>query len=217
MLRIPDEIPFDQAAPLLCAGITTYSPLRRWGAGEQVSGRAKRVAVLGLGGLGHMGVQIAAAMGAEVTVLTRTLRKEEDALALGATRVLATSDEDFFRDHRGEFDLILNTISADIPVDRYLRLLAPRGVMAVVGLPPEKQALSFGSLIGGGKVLAGSNIGGIAETQEMLDFCAEHGIAAKIETISVDEADATYDRVVAGDVHFRAVIDTATFAGAAAV
>ena len=216
VLRIPDEIPFDQAAPLLCAGITTYSPLRRWGAGEQVSGRAKRVAVLGLGGLGHMGVQIAAAMGAEVTVLTRTLRKEEDALALGATRVLATSDEDFFRDHRGEFDLILNTISADIPVDRYLRLLAPRGVMAVVGLPPEKQALSFGSLIGGGKVLAGSNIGGIAETQEMLDFCAEHGIAAKIETISVDEADATYERVVAGDVRFRAVIDTATFAGAAA-
>ena len=217
VLRIPDEIPFDQAAPLLCAGITTYSPLRRWGAGEEVSGRAKRVAVLGLGGLGHMGVQIAAAMGAEVTVLTRTLRKEEDALALGATRVLATSDEDFFRDHRGEFDLILNTISADIPVDRYLRLLAPRGVMAVVGLPPEKQALSFGSLIGGGKVLAGSNIGGIAETQEMLDFCAEHGIAAKIETISVDEADATYYRVVAADVHFRAVIDTATFAGAAAV
>ena len=216
VLRIPDEIPFDQAAPLLCAGITTYSPLRRWGAGEQVSGRAKRVAVLGLGGLGHMGVQIAAAMGAEVTVLTRTLRKEEDALALGATRVLATSDEDFFRDHRGEFDLILNTISADIPVDRYLRLLAPRGVMAVVGLPPEKQALSFGSLIGGGKVLAGSNIGGIAETQEMLDFCAEHGIAAKIETISVDEADATYERVVAGDVRFRAVIDTATFAGATA-
>lgn len=216
VLRIPDEIPFDQAAPLLCAGITTYSPLRRWGAGEQVSGRAKRVAVLGLGGLGHMGVQIAAAMGAEVTVLTRTLRKEEDALALGATRVLATSDENFFRDHRGGFDLILNTISADIPVDRYLRLLAPRGVMAVVGLPPEKQALSFGSLIGGGKVLAGSNIGGIAETQEMLDFCAKHGIAAKIETISVDEADATYERVVAGDVRFRAVIDTATFAGAAA-
>ena len=216
VLRIPDEITFDQAAPLLCAGITTYSPLRRWGAGEQVSGRAKRVAVLGLGGLGHMGVQIAAAMGAEVTVLTRTLRKEEDALALGATRVLATSDEDFFRDHRGEFDLILNTISADIPVDRYLGLLAPRGVMAVVGLPPAQQGLGFGALIGGGKVLAGSNIGGIAETQEMLDFCAEHGIAAKIETISVDEADATYERVVAGDVRFRAVIDTATFAGAAA-
>jgi uncharacterized zinc-type alcohol dehydrogenase-like protein len=215
--RIPDAIPFDQAAPLLCAGITTYSPLRRWGAGEQTAGRAKRVAVLGLGGLGHMGVQIAAAMGAEVTVLSRTLRKEADALALGATRVLATSDEDFFRAHRGEFDLILNTISADIPVNRYLGLLAPRGVMAVLGLPPEQQEFGFGNLIGGGKVIAGSNIGGIAETQEMLDFCAEHGIAAKIETISVDEADAAYDRVVDGAVHFRAVIDTATFADAAAV
>ena len=216
LLRIPDAIAFDQAAPLLCAGITTYSPLRRWGAGEQVAGRAKRVAVLGLGGLGHMGVQLAAAMGAEVTVLSRTLAKEADALALGATRVLATSKEGFFRAHRGEFDLILNTISADFDVDRYLRLLAPRGVMAVVGLPPEKQALGFGALIGGSKVLAGSNIGGIAETQEMLDFCAEHGIAAVIETISVDEADAAYDRVVAGDVRFRVVIDTATFADAAA-
>ena len=209
--RVPDALPFDQAAPLLCAGITTYSPLRRWGAGEQVSGRAKRVAVLGLGGLGHMGVQIAAAMGAEVTVLTRTLRKEEDALALGATRVLATSDEDFFRDHRGEFDLILNTISADIPVNRYLRLLKPRGTMAVVGLPPEKQEFSFGAVIGGAKAIAGSNIGGIAETQEMLDFCAEHGIAAKIETIPVTDADDAYDRVVAGDVKFRVVIDTASF------
>ncbi|AXK45329.1 NAD(P)-dependent alcohol dehydrogenase [Brachybacterium saurashtrense] len=214
--RIPDALPFDRAAPLLCAGITTYAPLRRWGADQQVDGRARRVAVLGLGGLGHMGVQIAAAMGAEVTVLSRSLRKEADALALGATRVLATGEEGFFRDHRGEFDLILNTISADIDVDRYLGLLAPRGVMAVVGLPPAPQSLGFGSLIGGGKVLAGSNIGGIAETQEMLDFCAAHGIAAQVETISVDEADAAYDRVVAGDVHFRAVIDTATFAGAAA-
>src|SRR5690606_11714418 len=216
VLRIPDEIPFDQAAPLLCAGITTYSPLRRWGAGEQVSGRAKRVAVLGLGGLGHMGVQIAAAMGAEVTVLTRTLRKEEDALALGATRVLATSDEDFFRDHRGEFDLILNTISADIPVDRYLRLLAPRGVMAVAGLPPEKQALSFGSLIGGGKVLAGSTIGGIAAPRGTPGSAAEPGRPARQATVSVAGAAGACGRVLAGDVRFRAVIDTATSAGAAA-
>ena len=216
VLRIPDAIEFDAAAPLLCAGITTYAPLRRWGAGERVDGRAKRVAVLGLGGLGHMGVQLAAAMGAEVTVLSRSLRKEQDALALGATRVLATTEENFFREHRGEFDLILNTISASIDVDRYLRLLTPRGVMAAVGLPPEKQPVGFGSLIGGSKVLAGSNIGGIAETQEMLDFCAEHGIVAKIEVIGVDEADAAYDRVVAGEVHFRAVIDTATFADGAA-
>ncbi|UZD62342.1 NAD(P)-dependent alcohol dehydrogenase [Brevibacterium sp. JSBI002] len=209
--RIPDALDFDVAAPLLCAGITTYAPLNRWGAGEKKDGVPKQVAVLGLGGLGHMGVQIAAAMGAEVTVLSRTLRKEDDALALGAKRMLATTEDEFFSDHRGEFDLILNTISADIPVDRYLRLLKPRGVMAVVGLPPEKQQFSFGSVIGGAKAIAGSNIGGIAETQEMLDFCAEHGIAAQIETISVTETDAAYDRVVDGDVRFRVVIDTASF------
>jgi uncharacterized zinc-type alcohol dehydrogenase-like protein len=216
VLRIPDALDFDVTAPLLCAGITSYSPLARWGAGDQVGGRAKRVAVLGLGGLGHMGVQIAAAMGAEVTVMTRTLKKEAEALELGATRVLATTEDGFFREHRGEFDLILNTISADIPVDQYLALLAPRGVMAVVGLPPEQQGVGFGSLIGNNKVLAGSNIGSIAETQEMLDFCAEHGLAARIETIGIDDVDAVYDRVVDGDVKFRAVIDTAAFADAQA-
>lgn len=217
VLRIPDGLDFDVAAPLLCAGITTYAPLNRWGAGEKKAGAPKKVAVLGLGGLGHMGVQIAAAMGAEVTVLSRSRKKEQLAIDLGAQRMLATTDEDFFSEHRGEFDLILNTISADILVDRYLRLLAPRGVMAVVGLPPTKQELSFGSLIGGGKVLAGSNIGGIAETQEMLDFCAEHGIAAQIETIDIAEADSTYDRVVAGEVYFRAVIDIASLSAAEAV
>ncbi|WP_193104014.1 NAD(P)-dependent alcohol dehydrogenase [Brachybacterium sp. FME24] len=209
--RIPDAMAFDAAAPLLCAGITTYAPLARWGADQAKDGAPKKVAVLGLGGLGHMGVQIAAAMGADVTVLSRSRKKEQLAIELGAQQMLATTEDGFFQDHRGQFDLILNTISADIPVDSYLGLLKPRGVMAVVGLPPENQSLSFGSVIGGGKVLAGSNIGGIAETQEMLDFCAEHGIAAQIETIGVDEADATYDRVVAGEVFFRAVIDTATF------
>lgn len=211
LCRIPDSLAFDEAAPLLCAGITTYSPLARWGAGTE----RRNVAVLGLGGLGHMGVQIAAAMGAEVTVLTRTLRKEKEALELGAARVLATTEDGFFAAHRGEFDLILNTISADIDVDAYLSLLAPYGAMVVVGLPPEKQALSFGSVIGGGKALAGSNIGGIQDTQEMLDFCAEHGIAARIERIGVGEVDAAYDRVVAGAVMFRVVIDTATFEDAA--
>ncbi|WP_114855692.1 NAD(P)-dependent alcohol dehydrogenase [Brachybacterium sp. YJGR34] len=215
VLRIPEAIGFEEAAPLLCAGITTYSPLARWGAGEQVEGRAKRVAVVGLGGLGHMGVQIAAAMGAEVTVLTRTLRKRDQALELGAHRVLATTEEGFFAAHRGEFDLILNTVSANLPLDGYLSLLAPRGVMAVVGLPPEPQSLGFGSLIGDNKVLAGSNIGSIAETQEMLDFCAEHGLAATVETIGVDGVDAAYDRVVAGDVAFRVVIDIASFEDAA--
>ncbi|PCC51068.1 NAD(P)-dependent alcohol dehydrogenase [Brevibacterium aurantiacum] len=212
--RIPDALDFDVAAPLLCAGITTYAPLNRWGAGETKDGAPKKVAILGLGGLGHMGVQIAVAMGADVTVLSRTLNKEKAALELGAKQKLATTEDDFFSDHRGEFDLILNTISADIPVDKYLSLLKPRGVMTVVGMPPEKQPLSFASVIGGAKVLAGSMIGGIAETQEMLDFCAKHDIAAKIETVSIDKADETYDRVVAGDVYFRAVIDTATFEGA---
>jgi uncharacterized zinc-type alcohol dehydrogenase-like protein len=209
VLRIPEGLDLQQAAPLLCAGITSYAPIARWGVGP-----GSKVAVLGLGGLGHMGVQIAAAKGADVTVLSRSLAKEETALKLGASRVLATTEEDFFRNHRDEFDFILNTISADIPVDRYLSLLKPRGVMAVVGLPPEKQPLGFGALIGGSKVIAGSNIGGIRETQEMLDFCAEHGLGSWIETIGVDEVDAAYDRVVAGDVQFRFVIDTETFAGA---
>ena len=192
--------------PLLCAGITTYSPLARWGVKPGM-----KVAVMGLGGLGHMGVQIAAAMGAEVTVLSRNLKKADAAAQLGAARTLATTDENFFTDHRGEFDLILNTISAPISLDAYLGLLKPRGILSVVGLPPEALEIHMNRLIGGGKVLTGNNIGGIPETQEMLDFCAEHGIGAVIEKIGVDEVDAAYERVVAGDVQFRVVIDTATF------
>ncbi|GGH66787.1 NAD(P)-dependent alcohol dehydrogenase [Rothia aerolata] len=206
VLNIPEGIDFDVAAPLLCAGITTYSPLARWKVGK-----GQKVAVLGLGGLGHMGVQIAAAMGAEVTVLSRSLKKEEAARKLGAARTLATTEEGFFEEHRGEFDLILNTISAPIDLDSYLGLLKPHGIMSVVGLPPEELGIHLGRLIMGGKVLTGNNIGGIKETQEMLDFCAEHGIGAVIEKISVDQVDEYYDRVVDGDVQFRAVIDTATF------
>ena len=208
--RIPDSLGFMAAAPLLCAGITTYSPIATWNLGP-----GDEVAVLGLGGLGHMGVQIAAAKGAEVTVLSRSLRKAGLAEKLGATRTLATSDENFFRDHRGEYDFILNTISAPIDLKSYLKLLKPRGVMACVGLPPEELGLPIGSLINGSKVLAGSNIGGIPQTQEMLDFCAEHHLGAWVEKIGVDEVDAAYDRVVAGDVRFRFVIDTATFEDAA--
>lgn len=203
---VPDALDFDVAAPLLCAGITTYSPLATWDVKQ-----GQKVAVLGLGGLGHMGVQIAAAKGADVTVLSRSLAKEELARELGASRMLSTTEDGFFEEHRGEFDLILNTISADIPVDSYLGLLKPRGVMVLVGLPPEAQSLHVGALIGGRKVLTGSNIGGIPETQDMLDFCAEHGIGARIETISVDKVDEAYDRVVDGKVLFRAVIDTSTF------
>ena len=208
VLRIPDALDFDVAAPLLCAGITTYSPLARWDVKE-----GQKVAVVGLGGLGHMGVQIAAAKGADVTVISRTSRKAEEAAELGASRTLATTEkEDFFRKHRGEFDFILSTISAEYSLEDYLRMLKPRGIMSVVGLPPEALPLRLNRLVGGGKVPTGNNIGGIAETQEMLDFCAEHGLGAVIEKVGVDEVDAAYERVVAGDVKFRFVIDTATFA-----
>lgn len=203
---IPDGLDFDHAAPLLCAGITTYAPIARWNIKE-----GDKVAIVGLGGLGHMGVQIAAAKGADVTVLSRSLKKAEAAAELGAHRTLATSEKGFFKAHRGEFDFILSTISASYDLQDYLRLLKPHGVMAVVGLPPEKMSLGLGSLIGGGKVLTGSNIGGIKETQEMLDFCASKGIGAVIEKIGVHDVDAAYDRVVAGDVKFRFVIDTSTF------
>lgn len=208
VLRIPDALDFDVAAPLLCAGITTYSPLARWDVKE-----GQKVAVVGLGGLGHMGVQIAAAKGADVTVISRTSRKAEEAAKLGANRTLATTEEeDFFKNHRGEFDFILSTISAEYSLEDYLRMLKPRGIMSVVGLPPEALPLRLNRLVGGGKVLTGNNIGGIAETQEMLDFCAEHGLGAVIEKVGVDDVDAAYERVVAGDVKFRFVIDTATFA-----
>ncbi len=205
VLRIPEGIDLDAAAPLLCAGITTYSPLRRWGAGD-----GSRVAVIGLGGLGHMAVQIAHAMGAHVTVLSRTLAKEEEGRSLGADDYFATEDPEVFRSLRGKFDLIINTVSADIDVDRYLSTVKVGGALVFVGAPENRQSFHVFSLIGGRRSVAGSNIGGIRETQEMLDFCAEHGIASVIEKISADQVDQAYDRVVAGDVRYRFVIDTAT-------
>ena len=205
VLRIPDGIPLDAAAPLLCAGITTYSPLRHWGAGP-----GKRVAVIGMGGLGHMGVQIAHAMGAHVTVLSRTLAKEAEGRALGADEYHATEDPATFKSLRNRFDLIINTVSADIPVDRYLSTLRLDGALVFVGLPENPQTFRVFSLTGARRAIAGSNIGGIRETQEMLDFCAEHGIASVIETIGADDVTDAYDRVVRGDVRYRFVIDTAT-------
>ena len=203
--RIPDGIALDVAAPLLCAGITTYSPLRHWGAGA-----GKKVAVVGLGGLGHMAVKLAAAMGAEVTVLSQSLKKQEDGLRLGAKDYFATSDESTFETLRGQFDLILNTVSATLPIDAYVGLLRVGGAMVSVGAPGEPLSYSAFSLLLGNKVLAGSMIGGIAETQEMLDFCAEHGIGAEIETISADQVNTAYERVATSDVRYRFVIDTAT-------
>ena len=205
VLRIPDSIGLDVAAPLLCAGITTYSPLRHWGAGPN-----KRVAVIGMGGLGHMAVQIASAMGAHVTVLSRTLAKESEGRALGADDYVATEDPSTLRSLRGAFDLIINTVGADIDVDLYLSTLRLDGALVFVGLPENEQTFRAFSLTAARRSMAGSNIGGIRETQEMLDFCAEHGIAAVVETISADDVTDAYDRVVAGDVRYRFVIDTAT-------
>ncbi|WP_091229624.1 NAD(P)-dependent alcohol dehydrogenase [Microbacterium sp. 3J1] len=207
VVRIPDALPLDAAAPLLCAGITTYSPLRHWNVGPD-----SRVAVVGLGGLGHMGVQIAHALGAEVTVLSQTLSKKDDGLRLGADNYYATSDRETFRTLRSSFDVILNTVSAPVDLRAYLSLLDVGGSMVCVGAPAEPLPVNVSSLIGGRRSLAGSNIGGIAETQEMLDFCAEHGIAAEIEVIPASQINEAYERVLASDVRYRFVIDGSTFA-----
>jgi alcohol dehydrogenase (NADP+) len=204
-VRIPDGLSLDVAAPLLCAGITTYSPLRRFHAGP-----GKKVAVLGFGGLGHMGVKIAHALGAEVTVLSQTLRKQEDGLKLGADHYYATSDPKTFEELKGTFDVILSTVSAPLDLDAYLSLLKAEGAFVNVGAPEEPVKLNLFSVIGGGKTLAGSAIGGIAETQEMLDFCAAHGFGAEIELIRADQINEAYERVLSSDVRYRFVIDTAT-------
>jgi uncharacterized zinc-type alcohol dehydrogenase-like protein len=205
VVRIPDGLSLDEAAPLLCAGITTYSPLKHWNAGP-----GKKVAILGMGGLGHMGVKIAHALGAEVTVLSQSLRKKDDGLKLGADHYYATSDEATFKELAGTFDLILSTVSAPLNLDAYLSLLKTDGAFVNVGAPEEPVALNLFSVIGGRKTLAGSGIGGIQETQEMLDFCAEHGFGAEIELIRADEINDAYERVLASDVRYRFVIDTAT-------
>ena len=205
VLSVPESLDFAAAAPLLCAGITTYSPLRRWGAGP-----GRKVAVVGLGGLGHLAVKIAAAMGAEVTVLSQSLKKKEDGLRLGAEHYYATSDRAAFEQLAGSFDLVLNTVSAVIDVDAYLSLLTVDGALVNVGAPAEPLSLNVFSLIGGRRTYAGSMIGGIAETQEMLDFCAEHGIVPETELISADRVNEAYERVLASDVRYRFVIDAAT-------
>jgi len=205
VLRVPEGIDPAAAAPLLCAGITTWSPLRRWGAGP-----GKRVAVVGLGGLGHMAVKLAHAMGAEVTVLSQSLKKQEDGLRLGADEYFATSDPDTFTTLAGRFDLVVNTVSAPIDVDAYLSLLAVDGALVNVGAPAEPLSLNVMSLIGGRRSYAGSMIGGIAETQEMLDFCAEHGLGAEVEVIAAPQVNEAYERVLASDVRYRFVIDVAS-------
>jgi uncharacterized zinc-type alcohol dehydrogenase-like protein len=205
VLHIPDALQSDEAAPLLCAGITTYSPLRHWSAGP-----GKEVAVLGMGGLGHMAVKLAHAMEANVTVLSHSDKKREDSATFGADHYVNTSDPKTLASVKGTFDLIINTISVGIDLDSYLALLRPQGTLVNVGAPSEPLSVNVFSLIGGRKSFSGSNIGGIRETQEMLDFCAEHNITPQIEKITADQIDDAYERVVNSDVRYRFVIDNAT-------
>jgi uncharacterized zinc-type alcohol dehydrogenase-like protein len=205
VVTIPDSLELQVAAPLLCAGITTYSPLKRWQAGE-----GKKVAVVGMGGLGHVAVKIAAAMGAEVTVLSQSLSKQEDGLRFGAKHYYATSERETFKTLKSSFDLILNTVSANLPLDRYLSLLRVDGTLVSVGAPSQPDTFGAFSLISGRRSMAGSPIGGLPETQEMLDFCAEHDVAPEIELISAGEVDGAYERVEKSDVRYRFVIDVAT-------
>ena len=208
VLRIPDSLPLDAAAPLLCAGITLYSPLRHWNAGP-----GTRVAVIGLGGLGHMGVKLAHAMGAHVTVLSQSLKKMEDGLRLGADEYYATSERETFKKLAGSFDLILNTVSANLALGDYLQLLKLDGTLVELGMPEQPMSVPAGALIFGRRRIAGSLIGGIRETQEMLDFCAEHDVRPEIELITPDYINEAYERVLASDVRYRFVIDTASLRG----
>ncbi|MCK8098897.1 NAD(P)-dependent alcohol dehydrogenase [Bacillus sp. 2CMS4F] len=205
VVRIPDSLEMDVASPLLCAGITTYSPLKHWNVGP-----GKKVAIVGVGGLGHLAIQFAHALGAEVTVLSRSMNKKEEALELGADHYYATSNQATFTELAGRFDVILNTVSANLDVDAYLSMLRIDGTLVNVGAPAEPDKYSVFSLIMGRRSLAGSLVGGIPETQEMLDFAAQHGIAPKIEVIRADQVDEAYERVLRSDVRYRFVIDIST-------
>ncbi|WP_047455541.1 NAD(P)-dependent alcohol dehydrogenase [Rhizobium rhizogenes] len=207
VLSFPDNIPLDAGAPLLCAGITLYSPLRHWNAGP-----GKKIAVVGMGGLGHMGVKLAHAMGAEVTVLSQTLSKKEDGLKLGADHYYATSDAETFTKLAGSFDLILNTVGTAIDWNAYLNLLKYDGSMVLLGVPEHAVPVHAFSLIPGRRSLSGSMIGSIKETQEMLDFCGEHNIVSEIEKINIDQINEAYERVLKSDVRYRFVIDIASLA-----
>ena len=205
VLHIPKNLPLDAAAPLLCAGITLYNPLRKWLVGPGV-----KVGVMGLGGLGHMGVKLAVAMGADVTMISHSKSKEEDAMSLGAHHFLYSGDDGQMKAARNSFDVVVNAVSADIDVVPYLNLLGLDGVMALVGAPPKPMAIPAFALFDQRRTLSGSMIGGIPQTQEMLDFCGAHDIVSEIETIAVDQVNEAWKRVVASDVRYRFVIDTAS-------
>jgi alcohol dehydrogenase (NADP+) len=205
VLRIPQNLGLDVAAPLLCAGITLYSPLKHWEAGP-----GKKVAVIGMGGLGHMGVKLAHAMGAEVTVLSQSLSKQADGKKFGADNYFATSDDSTFTKLANYFDLILNTVSSGIDWGKYLGLAKVDGTMVLLGAPAEPVPLSAFPLIQGRRSLAGSMIGGIRETQEMLDFCGKHNTPATVETIPVQQVNEAYERILKSNVRYRFVIDMAS-------
>lgn len=205
VLTISDKLPLEAVAPLLCAGITTYSPLKHWKVGK-----GTKVGVLGLGGLGHMGVKLAVAMGAEVTMLSHTASKEKDAKRLGAHKFVLTSDAAQTKAVMGSFDFILDTVSAEHDYNFYLGMLRTSGVMVCVGAPPAPAVVPAFNLIFGRKSIAGSLIGGLPETQEMLDFCAKHNIVSDIELIRIDQINEAYERLLKSDVKYRFVIDMAT-------
>jgi len=204
-VTIPANLPLEGVAPLLCAGITLYSPIKHWKVGP-----GKKVAVMGLGGLGHMGVKFAVAMGAEVTVLSHSSSKEKDALAMGAHHFVSTKDESVFVDLEKKFDVILNTISAEIDINLYLNLLKLDGTLVVIGLPGKPYAVHVGTLLNGRRSIGGSMIGGIPELQEMLNFCGEHKITSDVEVIKADYINEAYTRTIASDVKYRFVIDAST-------
>jgi uncharacterized zinc-type alcohol dehydrogenase-like protein len=207
VLRIPDSVPLANAAPLFCAGITLFSPLRHWGAGP-----GKRVAILGFGGLGHLGVKLAHAMEAHTTVLELSEAKRADALRMGADDYRVTKDARMFTELAGTFDLILSTVPANLDLDAFMGLLAKDGTFVNLGVPEQPLKISAVSLLRNRRSIAGSLSGGLPETQEMIDFCAAHGIGAEVEIISGDRIDEAYERLLAGDVRYRFVIDIATLA-----
>jgi uncharacterized zinc-type alcohol dehydrogenase-like protein len=205
VLRVPLNLSPAAAAPLLCAGITTYSPLRHWGVT-----RGKKVGVVGLGGLGHMAVKFADALGANVVVFTTSPNKRQDALDLGADDVVVSRDANQMNKHAGSFDFILDTISAEHDVNAYIQLLRPDGNITLVGAPPTPHLINASDLIHGRRSLSGSLIGGIAETQEMLDFCGKHNITANVEIIPIQKVNEAYERMLRSEVKYRFSIDMAS-------
>ena len=205
-LKIPENLDLQGVAPLLCAGITLYSPIKHWKVSPGMN-----VAIMGLGGLGHMGVKFASAMGAHVTVLSHSPNKKTDAMAMGAHDFVATNDSENLKPYEKKFDLILNTISAEIVIDDYLKLLKLDGTLVVIGLPGRPYKVNVGTLLDGRRGIAGSMIGGIPEIQEMLDFCGEKNILSHVEVIKADYINEAYKRTIASDVKYRFVIDASTF------